>query len=252
MTYHDVSQRCFMFEIIYVNFVFKIQYMRTRKNIRLRNYDYRSQGWYFITICTQNREHDFGDIREGKMELSPIGKQANVFLEEIPEHFTQVELGEFVVMPNHIHILIGIGVGTRDLVSANNLNNMSGNNIDGVSVNNMNNVSAQNKKVMSDHGFDAMNNHHINGVSNGNNIDMPDNKKQTKQFGGSLSGSISTIIGQFKSTLSRWCNKNGYAWFAWQSRFHDHVVRDQKDYDRIQEYIINNPTNWTTDKMFIP
>ncbi|MDQ2179922.1 transposase [Marinifilum sp. D714] len=185
--------------------------MRARKNIRLRNYDYRSQGWYFITICTQNREHDFGDIREGKMELSPIGKQANVFLEEIPEHFTQVELGEFVVMPNHIHILIGIGVGTRDIVSANNLNNMSG-----------------------------------------NNIDMPDNKEQIEQFGGSLSGSISTIIGQFKSTLSRWCNKNGYAWFAWQSRFHDHVVRDQKDYDRIQEYIINNPTNWTTDKMFIP
>ena len=67
------------------------------------NWDYGSNGMYFITICTQNREHLFGDVIGGKMQLSEIGIMANIYWNEIPQHFSFVKLGEFVVMPNHIH-----------------------------------------------------------------------------------------------------------------------------------------------------
>ena len=85
-----------------------------RKIIRKRNYDYTNTGWYFVTICTKNREYFFGEIRNEEMQLSVIGKQAQIFWLEIPEHFPNVELGEFVIMPDHIHGIIGI-VNPRDL-----------------------------------------------------------------------------------------------------------------------------------------
>jgi len=70
---------------------------------RLQTWDYANNGAYFITICTQNREHFFGNIKNGIMQLSEIGKLAAQFWYEIPNHFPMVELGNFVVMPNHVH-----------------------------------------------------------------------------------------------------------------------------------------------------
>ncbi len=70
---------------------------------RLRGYDYASEGAYFITICTHNREHFFGEIADGKMHLNEIGKLAEKYWAEIPDHFPDVELGNFVIMPNHTH-----------------------------------------------------------------------------------------------------------------------------------------------------
>ena len=73
---------------------------KQRKNIRLKNYDYSSDGWYFVTINTKNRLHFFGEISEKRMNLTETGKQAETLWKEIPDHFPQVELGEFVVIPN--------------------------------------------------------------------------------------------------------------------------------------------------------
>lgn len=82
--------------------------LRDRKNIRLRNYDYASDGWYFVTICTGNRECYFGKIENKTMCPSDIGIKASEMWNEIPDHFPAAELAEFVVMPNHIHGIIGI------------------------------------------------------------------------------------------------------------------------------------------------
>lgn len=73
---------------------------------RLRSWDYSSNAAYFITICTAKREHYFGKIIEGKMDLSEQGKMANQFWLEIPNHFAFAFLDEFVVMPNHVHGII--------------------------------------------------------------------------------------------------------------------------------------------------
>jgi len=70
---------------------------------RLQTWDYRWAGAYFITICSKNREHYFGKIINKKMELSHVGVIANLLWYEIKNHSINIELGEFVVIPNHIH-----------------------------------------------------------------------------------------------------------------------------------------------------
>src|SRR4029079_11026254 len=70
---------------------------------RLQSWDYRSNGAYFITICTKNREHYFGEILDGEMQLNEPGNLAEKYWIEIPDHFPFIELGNFVVMPNHVH-----------------------------------------------------------------------------------------------------------------------------------------------------
>ncbi len=87
--------------------------MRERKKIRLRDYDYSKSGYYFITICTKNRDEWFGRIGSGTMHLSESGEVARDFWAEIPEHFKEVSTDEFTVMPNHLH---GILIIEEDLV----------------------------------------------------------------------------------------------------------------------------------------
>jgi len=82
---------------------------------RLPSWDYGSDGAYFITICTKDREHHFGKIENDKMHYSPAGALAYAFWDEIRNHTKNLVLGEFVVMPNHIHgilILDGNGAAT--------------------------------------------------------------------------------------------------------------------------------------------
>jgi putative transposase len=70
---------------------------------RLQNWDYASEGAYFITICTKDRKHFFGEIENEKIKLSQVGVIADLIWYEIKNHAKNIELGEFVVMPNHIH-----------------------------------------------------------------------------------------------------------------------------------------------------
>ncbi len=79
---------------------------------RLQSWDYSTNGTYFITICTQNREHFFGKIQNQEMHLSELGKLAQQFWLEITLHFPFVELGNFVVMPNHVHGILIINKST--------------------------------------------------------------------------------------------------------------------------------------------
>lgn len=79
---------------------------------RLQNWNYSWAAAYFITICTKDRVPFFGKITDGEMVLSPTGVLADIFWYEIKNHAQNVELGEFVVMPNHMHgILILKGDG---------------------------------------------------------------------------------------------------------------------------------------------
>jgi len=82
--------------------------IKQRKQIRLKNFDYSDAGWYFVTVCTQNREYLFGDIINNKMSLNQFGKIVNKFWNKIPNHFNNVELNDFQIMPNHIHGIIVI------------------------------------------------------------------------------------------------------------------------------------------------
>ncbi len=78
------------------------------KSLRLPHWDYSSDGWYFITICTKNMVECFGEVRNFIMGLSDAGCIATKLWQEIPKHFDNVRLDEWVVMPNHLHGIIQI------------------------------------------------------------------------------------------------------------------------------------------------
>ena len=85
-----------------------------RRATRLRGYDYRQPGAYFVTIGVQYRKCLFGEIIDGQMQSNEIGKIVIEYWNRIPQHFSSVELDECVVMPNHIHGIIVLGtVGAR-------------------------------------------------------------------------------------------------------------------------------------------
>jgi putative transposase len=181
---------------------------------RLKNWDYAYNGAYFITICTRNKEHFFGEIvcfdGENEINLNEIGRLANQFWEEIPKHFPFVELGNYQVMPNHVH---------------------------GILIINKSNVVSE--TLPSD--VETL---HCN-VSTQNGI----KKNQQMSKISPKSGTISTIIRSYKSVVT----KNAHyihANFEWQERFFDNIIWDSISFDRIQNYIENNVKNWKEDRFY--
>ena len=183
---------------------------------RLKNWDYGSNGAYFITICTQNKDHFFGKIVDRQFIASEIGTLAEKYWMEIPNHFPYIELGNFVVMPNHVH---GILIINKNGVGGN------GGFVDRGSV---------------DRG--SVETLHCN-------VSTPKKNEQMANIS-PKSGTISTILRSYKSVVS----KNArfiHADFGWQPRFHDHIIRNAPEWERIQTYIENNPMNWKEDKFYL-
>ncbi len=164
-------------------------------------WDYRNNGAYFITICTKKRQHYFGEIKNGIMQLNDMGTMAEQYWFEIPNHFPTIELGNFGVMPNHIHGVLIISSASVETLHCN---------------------------VSTDADADTEKNEQMSRIS-------------------PKPGSISTIIRSYKSVVTKNIRLNLHADFEWQSRFHDHIIRDNQSFERIQNYILNNPKNWNND-----
>ena len=176
---------------------------RDRKHIRLTDWDYRSEGIYFITICCRDRQPLLGRISDDKMILSDIGLIASQYWVEIPDHFPHVKIDEFVVMPNHIH---GIIILDYSLVGPRH------------------------------------------GVALQSTIGQKSNQN-ISQFSKPVKNSVSVIINQYKSSVKRWCNKNGLDHFQWQSRFYDQILHNENSVNNIREYIYYNPKKWVDDEL---
>ena len=86
---------------------------------RLENWDYGANGAYFITICIKDRLHYFGEVANNNMLMNEAGQLAMQYWVEIPKHFSYVELGNFIIMPNHIHGILIINK-TADYVREDN------------------------------------------------------------------------------------------------------------------------------------
>jgi REP element-mobilizing transposase RayT len=194
------------------------------KSTRLRNWNYGTPGFYFITICTRNREHYFGEIKEGEMLLNKIGQIADDCWSQIPLHFPNAELGDFIIMPNHVHGIIIM------------------NGIDGSMMDHME----------TDHAL-------ANGVETGHALSLQNQQQPNEnppahfRFRNQGKNTISAITGSFKSAVTKLVHqldigKN----FGWQSRFYDHIIRSQDEYIRISNYIMENPVNWKNDRFFNP
>lgn len=184
---------------------------------RLQNWDYGSNASYFITICTAGREHYFGKIIKNKMQLSEIGRITKYEWLKTPEIRPDMNLllDKFIVMPNHFHGIIIIG--------ENEYNTKRGTERD---------MECR----------DAM--HCVS-----NTTDKTTTNNDTKNEFGPQSKNLASIIRGFKSSVTTFAHKNNIK-FGWQSRFHDHIIRNDTEYNRIRTYIINNPANWPQDKFY--
>ena len=81
---------------------------RNRRSIRLKGYDYSQSGLYFITICIQNGTCLFGKINAGQLTLNDAGQMVETEWVKLPERFTNLQLHEYIIMPNHFHAIIEI------------------------------------------------------------------------------------------------------------------------------------------------
>ena len=82
-----------------------------RRSIRLKGYDYSQSGFYFVTLVAYQRQCLFGEIADGLMHLSNEGEIVGRVWSELPRHFPHIAMGEFVIMPNHLHGVIVIQQG---------------------------------------------------------------------------------------------------------------------------------------------
>lgn len=81
---------------------------KKRRSIRLIGYDYSQAGAYYITVCTHDRRCLFGEVIQGKMVLNDIGQHVETCWLEIPAHFPNTVLHQYIIMPNHVHGIIEI------------------------------------------------------------------------------------------------------------------------------------------------
>ena len=212
---------------------------------RAQWWDYSKVGAYFITICTANRYPYFGCIADDVMTLSPTGKIAERYWYEIVNHAKNMVLGEFVVMPNHVHGIVIIDEsGCADTVDnafvetrhALSLHNTAGSEL--VETRHALSLSGEPGSANAETRH-ALSLHEPCGPLPGQS-----------RFRNPGKNTISSIIGGYKSAVSKQCNLSSLD-FAWQSRFHDHIICDREEYDHIAWYITNNPANWKKDKFYI-
>lgn len=151
-----------------------------RKSIRLNGYDYSSCGAYFVTLCTKDKKKLFWNsvgancVRPNEPPLSEIGKTVDYEINKISTIYNAVIIDKYVVMPNHIHMIIMI--------------------------------------LSDEHGRPQ------------------------------VAPTVSRLVKQFKGSISK---QVGFP--VWQRSYHDHIIRNQSDYDEIWQYIDENPLKWKLD-----
>ena len=145
-----------------------------RKSPRISDYNYAKPNYYFITICTNNKKCFFGKAGN----INQHGTIVKNSIDKIPEIYPQVTVDKYVVMPNHVHMILVI--------------------------------------------------HSVDNLI-----------------------SITRIVGQFKMSVSKEIRKINPDMKVWQRSFHDHIIRNERSYQKIWEYIENNPIKWEEDCFYI-
>lgn len=142
-----------------------------RKHPRLKEYDYSNDGGYFVTVCVKNKEKLLGEpvLVNGKIKLTPIGETAEKHIKAINSAYDGVRVDSYMIMPDHIHMLITISGGMRACRPT----------------------------------------------------------------------SLQTVARTFKTMVTR---EIGFS--VWQTSFYEHIVRDEKDYTDIDNYIKANPQKY--------
>jgi len=210
---------------------------------RLKNWDYSSSAVYFITMVTRNREYLFGSIEENKMVLNENGQIVeNELLKSIKIRKNWF-FHNWIVMPNHVHLLIEIQ-NNEDCPEINNLH-----------------TQIESSQIERSHIVETHSSASTSGTSTTNiaanvakthccaSLRSNHENNHLNKYGFELSrksNSISSFVAIFKSVTTKQINESAS---IWQANYHDHIVRNYKRFETIYNYIKTNPSSWETDSM---
>lgn len=180
-----------------------------RRSIRLKNYDYASEGAYYVTMVTEGRECLFGAVKNSDMNLNEAGQMIIKWCNELPSKFPNMILGEFVVMPNHFHGIIFIEKT----------------------------VGADLRVCPDDEYISAQMGEHV-----GSPLQRPDAPlSQIIQWFKTMT--TNEYIRGVKQ--SGW---RPFAGKLWQRNYYEHIIRNEKELKQKTDYILDNPSRWDDDE----
>jgi putative transposase len=173
-----------------------------RRSIRLKGYDYSQAGAYFVTICAEHRECLFGEIADAQMQLNEYGQIVADCWNNLPQRFPNIDLDEFVMMPNHMH---GITVITDD---------------NGGAI-------------------------HVGAIH-----ELPLRELPEQDRGQRRKMLLPKIVGYFKMNTAKRINliRGTQGTSVWQRNYYEHIVRNERELERIRTYIVGNPSMWDKDE----
>lgn len=164
-------------------------------SIRLKHYNYSSQGEYFVTICTKDMVDYFGEINEKhEIVLSKMGKITEKELLKTERIRKEVKIEIYAIMPNHVHTMIVI---------------------------------------------DPI-------VETCRGMSLQEDNFENK-FSKPQKNSLSMIANHFKGAVMRYAKENNIP-FQWQPGYYDEIIKNEKHYSEIYDYILSNPLKWDEDK----
>jgi REP element-mobilizing transposase RayT len=187
-----------------------------RQSIRLRGYDYSQPGSYFITLCTQNRECNLGEIINNQMKFTVRGFIIHEFWSKIPDHFPNVELDEFIVMPNHVHGIIVINDNFHEGGKHQQNHEEGGEN---------NTAGGQKNPA--------------GGENNPEGGETPPLRKKT----------LGQVIAYYKYQTTKIINQvdDTPGLRMWQRNYYDRIIHHEKILELARQYIFQNPFRWDKD-----
>ena len=186
--------------------------LHNRRSIRLKGYDYSQEGIYFITLCCQDRQHLFGKIENGIMHLNELGEIIKEEWEKTPIIRKNVSLGAFIIMPDHFHAILYIDqkITKQEDYIPNQFKSPS------------QTIGAIIR------GFKGATTIRINFINSNGTGELQFAPTQT----------------QFASTNNKTKPNR-----IWQRNYFEKIIRDQRAYQNITQYIIDNPKNWKKKKL---
>ena len=208
-------------------------HLHHRRSIRLKGYDYSKEGVYFITICVKDRTCLFGEITDGEMVLNDSGKMVEKEWLALKNRFPNIELHEHVVMPNHFHGILEIALGATLVVAQNTSDAQN------TPVGNNTPVTQNHAEIQNELG---------NGQSH--DIGRPQGHAPTGK-------TVGDMLDAFKSITTveyiHGVKQLGWVPFSgklWQRDYYEHIIRNDRSYQTISEYITNNPSKWADDNFY--
>ena len=206
-------------------------------------------GAYFVTICTKDMAHFFGEIVDGEMCLTEIGRCADEQLRNVSSHYPYAKIPLWVVMPNHVHAIVMID-GDADLNGRDVARNVCTKGAEIRDLDVARNVCTNGAEIRD---LDVARNVCTNGaeirdLDVARNVSTDSGKNEIMAQQSPKCGTLAVVIRGMKSAVTKYANENGIS-FAWQTRFYERIIRDCDEMNGIAGYIENNVAKWKSDEM---